>query len=182
MLSRIADRVEEGLIALLLAAMTVLTFVLTVLRYVFNSGLSWGLEATEYMFGWLLFIGIGYGVKVGSHIGVDVVVRRLSPRAQKTVGLLAVALALLYAGLMTYGGYVYVDKMHLLGVEAEEVPVPRWMLLVIVPVGMALMAIRVAQNGVAILRGRTASLKLADEASDMIEQFKSTEQPPEERR
>ncbi len=177
MLSRIIDRMEEGLIALLLAAMTVLTFVLTVLRYVFNSGLSWGLEATEYMFGWLIFIGIAYGVKVGSHIGVDVVVRRLSPSIQRIVGLLAVALALLYAGLMFYGGYVYVDTMYNLGVEAEEIPVPRWILLIIVPIGMAMMAFRVAQNGWAILRGEAVGLKLADEAGEMIEQFRTTDDP-----
>jgi len=175
MLSRIVDRVEEGLIALLLAAMTLLTFVLVILRYCFNSGLSWGLEATEYMFGWLIFIGIAYGVKVGSHIGVDVVVRRLSPGMQRVVGMLAVALALLYAALMCYGGYIYVDKMHLLGVEAEEIPVPRWILLIIVPIGMAMMAFRVAQNGWAILHGKAAGLKLADEAGEMIEQFKATE-------
>lgn len=181
MISRYFDRLEEGLIALLLATMTLLTFVQVVLRYVFNSGLSWALEATSYMFGWLIFIGIAYGVKVGSHIGVDVVVKRLSLTGQRVVGLLAVGLALLYAGLMFYGGYVYVDKMHTLGVEAEDIAIPRWILLIIVPIGMAAMFIRVLQSGWAILRGQEAGLKLADEAGEMIEQFRATEESPEHR-
>ncbi|MEO8559209.1 MAG: TRAP transporter small permease [Rhodospirillales bacterium] len=170
------------MIALLLATMTLLTFVQVVLRYVFNSGLSWALEATSYMFGWLIFIGIAYGVKVGSHIGVDVVVKRFGPTGQRIIGLLAVVLALLYAGLMFYGGYIYVDKMHILGVEAEDIPIPRWILLLIVPVGMAAMFIRVLQSGWAILRGDAAGLKLADEAGDMIEQFRATEEAPEQKR
>ena len=39
-------RVEEGLIAFILGVMTVLTFVQVVLRYVFNTGFVWQLEAT----------------------------------------------------------------------------------------------------------------------------------------
>jgi C4-dicarboxylate transporter DctQ subunit len=71
--------------------------------------------------------------------------------------------------------------MHTLGVEAEDVPVQRWILLIIVPIGMAVMAIRVAQSGWAILRGKEAGLKLADEAGEMIEQFRATEESPERR-
>ncbi len=43
-------RAEEGLIALILGLMTVLTFIQVVLRYVFNSGSIWQLEANFYLF------------------------------------------------------------------------------------------------------------------------------------
>jgi C4-dicarboxylate transporter DctQ subunit len=49
---RFINRLEEVLIAVLFAGMTVLTFIQVVLRYVFNSGLLRALEATTYMFGW----------------------------------------------------------------------------------------------------------------------------------
>jgi len=106
MLARAVERLEEGLIALLLALMTLITFTQVVMRYVFNDGLSWALEATMYMFGWLIFIGISYGVRISSHIGVDALVRLLPPAGQRYAGLLAIALSLLYAGLVLYGGYV----------------------------------------------------------------------------
>lgn len=175
MLGRLINRLEEGIIAFLLAAMTLLTFVQVVLRYVFNSGLSWALEATTYTFGWLIFFGISYGVKVGSHIGVDVAVRSLSPTLQKVVGLTAVGLSLLYAALMIYGGYNYVATMHMLGVEAEDLPIQRWLLVLIVPIGMALMFFRLAQNGWAILSGNATGVRLADEARETIEQFRATD-------
>ena len=72
-------RVEEGLIALILGVMTVLTFVQVVLRYVFNSGFIWQLEANFYLFSWLVMIGISYCVRVRAHIGVDAAVRLMSP-------------------------------------------------------------------------------------------------------
>src|SRR3546814_8791676 len=64
----------------LLAAMTLLTFTQVVLRYVFNSGWGWALEATTYMFGWLVLVGISYGIKVGFHIGIDAEIGRASCR------------------------------------------------------------------------------------------------------
>ena len=75
MISTVVNRLEEGIIALLLAAMTSLTFVNVIMRYVFNSGLTWALEITEFLFAWLILFGMSYGVKVGSHIGVDALVR-----------------------------------------------------------------------------------------------------------
>ena len=38
------ERLEEGLIAFLLAAMTLLTFVQVIARYVFNYSFVWALE------------------------------------------------------------------------------------------------------------------------------------------
>ncbi|HUW76916.1 MAG TPA: TRAP transporter small permease subunit [Gallionella sp.] len=62
-------RLDEWLIALLLAAMTLLTFVQVVLRYVFDSGFTWSLQLNTVMFAGMIFIGISYGVRVGAHIG-----------------------------------------------------------------------------------------------------------------
>ena len=50
------NRLEEGLMATLLALMTLLTFVQVVLRYAFNSGLVWSVEATSYSFAALVLI------------------------------------------------------------------------------------------------------------------------------
>lgn len=160
------NRLEEGLIALFLAGMTLLTFTQVVLRYVFNSGLLWALEGTTYLFAWMVLIGMSYGVRVGAHIGVDVIVRALPPAGRRAAGLLGVALALLYAGLMVYGATVYIEKMHMLGVDAEDIPVPRWMLGIILPISFGLLFIRLVQAAWAILSGKRELLTLADESQD----------------
>ena len=74
-------RLEEGLIALLLAVMTLITFTQVVARYVFNFSFVWALELVTYLFGFLIFLGMSYGVRVGSHIGVDALVKALKPKA-----------------------------------------------------------------------------------------------------
>jgi C4-dicarboxylate transporter DctQ subunit len=171
-MARIVAKLEEGVIAFLLAAMTILTFVQVVLRYGFNSGLFWALEATTYMFGWLVLFGMSYGVKVGSHIGVDVLVKLLPKAGQRAVGVAAGLLCMLYAAIVFYGGYVYAEKMHTLGVEAEDLPIQRWLLIIILPIGFGLLFLRLAQTTWRIVTGRQTGLRLADEAREAIEQLR----------
>src|SRR5690625_115330 len=61
-------RLEEWLISLLLAAMTVVTFVQVVARYLFGYSFSWAFELTTFFFGGVIFIGISYGIRVGAHM------------------------------------------------------------------------------------------------------------------
>ena len=86
--------IEEGAMAILLAFMTLLTFLQVVLRYVFNTGILWSLEATVYAFAALVVFGMSYGVRTQSHIAVDLVVSRLPPKLRHAAALLAVAFCL----------------------------------------------------------------------------------------
>ncbi|MEZ5876944.1 MAG: TRAP transporter small permease subunit [Tepidamorphaceae bacterium] len=65
------SRLEENIISALLAVITLVAFVQVVLRYGFNSGMQGALEFQRVMFAWLILFGMSYGVKIGSHLGVD---------------------------------------------------------------------------------------------------------------
>jgi C4-dicarboxylate transporter, DctQ subunit len=150
---RALDRVEGFLTAALLAAMTLLTFLQVVLRYVFNSGLVWLLEATVYLFGWLVLIGMAHGVRTGTHIAVDVITKHLSPAAQKAIALAAAALCLLYVALMFAGSWTLVQRLYTFGNLAHDIPLPRWALLSSLPIGFALLGLRLVQAAIEIARG-----------------------------
>lgn len=168
MLRSIVERTEEALLAILLAAMTILTFAQVVMRYVFNTGFFWALEATLYMFAWLVLLGIAYGIRTHSHIGVDLLAKSLPPMPRKAVGLLITALSLLYTGLMLWGSYKYLDRMKILGVEAEDLPIQRWVLGLCLVIGFVLVGIRLLEIGWQILTGRAKGFELADEAAEVI--------------
>jgi len=157
--------------AVLLAGMTLLTSTQVVLRYVFNSGLLWALEATTYMFAWLLLLGISYGVRVHAHLGVDAAVKLLPQRGQRVIGLLVIAICLVYAGYMLVGSWNYVARLHRIGVYAEDIRLPRWVLSSAMPIGFALFALRLLQVGWGIARGRESGVLVADEAKELVEEF-----------
>jgi C4-dicarboxylate transporter DctQ subunit len=148
------NRLEEGVLATLLALMTILTFAQVVLRYAFNSGLVWSLEATTYMFAALVLFGMSYGVRTQTHIAVDMLARRLPKRARKIVNLVAIAACLAYAVLMLYGSAVFIDRLMILGNHARDIPAPKWLLTATMPLGFTLLAFRFIEAGWQILRGK----------------------------
>lgn len=105
--SSFIDKIEETLIAVILGAMTVITFANVIARYFFNSNILWALEATVFLFGWLVLLGASYAVKKSAHLGVDAIVNLLSPSARRVMGLIAVACCLLFAFLFMKGSYDY---------------------------------------------------------------------------
>jgi C4-dicarboxylate transporter DctQ subunit len=162
------ERLEEGLIAFLLASMTVLTFAQVVARYVFNYSFVWVLELTTWLFAWLIFLGIPYGVRVGSHIGVDALVRRLGGRAARVAGAAAAALCLAYSLILLAGGWRYVERMYEIDILSQDLPVPQWMPRVVLILSFGLLALRFAQVLWRVVSGRDTRLHLGDEAAEAL--------------
>ena len=160
-------RLEEGLIAFLMAAMTITAFIQVVARYVFNYSFVWALELNGVFFAWLIFIGMSYGVRVGAHIGIDVVVRQLGPRAARAVGMVGAALCVAYALIVLVGGWRYVQKMYEVGIDMQDLPVQQWVPRSVVPLGFALLALRFGQAFVRLWRGEATRL-LSDEAEEAL--------------
>lgn len=104
---RIINEIEETLIAIILGAMTLITFTNVVLRYGFNTGLSWGLEVTAFLFAWLVLLGMSYAVKITAHLGVDAIINLLSPKARKVLVLISVTLCIIYSFLLLKGAWDY---------------------------------------------------------------------------
>ena len=104
---RFIDELEKTVIALLLGAMVLITFANVVLRYVFNTGLIWGLEMVSFLFAWLILFGVSYGVKISAHLGVDAVINLVSRDAKRILALISVAACLLYAVFLMKGAWDY---------------------------------------------------------------------------
>ncbi len=106
-LGRFVNELEETAIAVILGLMTLLTFVNVVLRYGFNTGVIWGLEAVTFLFAWLVLFGVSYAVKVTAHLGVDAVTSLLPTTVRRVLALIAAALCIFYAFLLFKGAWDY---------------------------------------------------------------------------
>ena len=175
------ERLEEWLIALLLAAMTCITFAQVVARYAFNYSFVWALELNTFLFAWLIFLGMAYGARVGAHIGVDALVKTLGPRAARATAMLACTLCMLYAAILFLGGWQYVAKMVEIGIEAQDLPIPQWVPRLVLPLGFALLFLRFAQLLYRLATGQSVRL-LGDEARDALQHRAHAEEPPAEAR
>lgn len=190
-LGRLVNEFEETLIALLLGAMTVITFVNVVARYVFNANVLWALEATVFLFAWLVLFGVSYCVKITAHLGVDALVNLCAAPVRRVVTLLALAACLAYAVLMLIGAWDYWIKFATTAsfLEVNDVPFPDWMQMAlgltdegeplydylpryipyfILPLGMALFLARLLEAGWDIVTGRRKLLIASHEVEDQL--------------
>lgn len=171
MLSRIVNRLEEGIISLLLVGMTLLVFVEVIFRFVFNMGFLWMQEITLLTSAWMVLIGASYVLKIGAHIGVDAVVRILSPTAQRWVSAFAAVLCLVYCGLFLYGGWLYLQKVYSIHLELEDVALQRWVAHSVLLIGFGLLSIRFLQLLWAFVTGKATGFRLTDEATEALKEL-----------
>ncbi len=155
MFLRILDRLEEVLIASLIAGATLVIFVAVAQRYmlgipflydlVYDINLTWAQELCIYMFVWMAKFGAAYGVRTGIHVGVDVIVNMLEPPARKRTilfGLLAGAFFTFVVGTM---GAKFVIELYPTDQVSPDMEMPRWIIFLCVPLGSYLMCFRFLQ-------------------------------------
>ena len=169
MIARFVTHLEEGIVSLLLVVMTLVVFVEVVLRFGFNTGMIWADEFVLHLSAWMVLLGASYGVKVGSHIGVDAVVRLLPTAAKRAVTLVAILLCLIYCWLFIQGSWVYLHKVYRIGLQLEDLPVEKWVAHSILLIGFVLLAIRFVFLGVHVLQGKSDTFGFADEAKEALE-------------
>ncbi len=180
MLSRIINNVEEVIIGIILASMTLLVFMEVVLRFGFGTGYMWAEELTLYLSAWMVLFGASYGIKVGSHIGVDALVKILPSKTRRIVSGVAVIACLIYTGLFMKGAWVYLSKIKMIGIEMEDLAIPKWMGESILFIGMALIAIRLLILLWAIIVGKADGFKLSDEAKESMHLAHEEDNPASE--
>ena len=186
---RFVDWVEETLIALLLAAMTIITFSNVVARYVFNDNILWALEVTVYLFAWLVLLGASYAVKKHIHIGVDVLVANAPPLARKVLTVIAVLCCLAFSLLLLKGSwdywYPFATKRAFLVTEDVPMPeflqflsdsmnegeryekLPRFIPYFALPLGMALLTLRYLVLTWEVITGKVDSIIASHEAEEV---------------
>ncbi len=170
MFMRILNRAEEGIISILLLTTTLLVFVDVVMRFGFSAGFMWSQELTLHMSGWFVLFGASYGVKVGSHIGMDAFVKLFPAMGRRILTGLACILAITYCGLIIYGSWVYTKKMHMIGLELEDMPIHEWLANgVPLIIGFGFLTIRLLIVLKGVITGEVDGFKHADEAKDSME-------------
>jgi TRAP-type C4-dicarboxylate transport system permease small subunit len=81
--ARILNKILKTMISILVLTMVALVFFNVVLRYAFNSGITWSEEMSRYIFVWIVFLGAIVAYKEKAHLGVDLLVGALPRLGQK---------------------------------------------------------------------------------------------------
>ena len=140
--------------------MVVVTFVIVVMRYVFDAGAVWLQESVVWMHAVVFMIGAAYTLQQDEHVRVDIFYRAMSERRRAWVDLLGTLLFLL--PLCSFLGYKASDFVAVSWQLAESSREPGGMpypfvpllksVLVIMPLLLALQGVSILVRALRVLR------------------------------
>ena len=139
LIKKISDIIDKGAIfvaVILLAAMTVVTFLQIIFR-VFFSALVWSEEASRYLMIWLTFIGASCVHKRAGHIAITFIQDLLPEKPKKLLQLLVHLLTLFAFGVVVHFGITYINLVGNQLSAAMRIPM-RYMYIAM-PLGAGLM-------------------------------------------
>jgi C4-dicarboxylate transporter DctQ subunit len=152
---RILDRLEEILIASLIAAATLVIFAAVVQRFAvgvsflypffYKINLTWAQELCIYMFIWMAKFGAAYGVRTGIHVGVDVLVNQLNATWRKKVVLFGLLCGALFTAIVGTMGAKFVIELYPTDQTSPDLEIPSWLVYLCIPLGSYLMCFRFLQ-------------------------------------
>ncbi|MCL6611681.1 MAG: TRAP transporter small permease [Peptococcaceae bacterium] len=140
-----------------LALTVCVVFLQVIMRYVFNSSLSWSEELTRYVFVWQIWLGASLGVREGKHIRVEIIYRYLKGKKKYAVDLAAIIVWFAFCLFLAVNGtYLVLDLMRKNSLSAA-MEIPMYAAYASVPVGSGIMGLRllpqIYDRVVALTRG-----------------------------
>src|SRR5471030_1337808 len=105
MFSRLLVRSLEWLLIAILSLMVILVFGNVVLRYGFNSGITFSEEVSRFLFIWMVFLGSVLMLRDNGHLGVHTLTKLLPLGGKKACKLLSEVTTLACCVLLSIGAW-----------------------------------------------------------------------------
>ena len=164
-ISSIIDRISIAIgrtAAWLTLAMVLVTFLIVVMRYVFDSGFIWLQESLVWMHAAVFMLGAAYTLQMEEHVRVDIFYRDMNERRRALVNFFGVLLfvfplcAFFVVTALSYAGASW--SLHEISLNAGGLPYPAIPLLktvlIIMPVAVALQGLSLLLRSLRTIRAR----------------------------
>ncbi len=104
------------------------------------------------------FLGLAYVLRKGEHIRVQLVLDRLGTAARRYVEFVSLILATLFVGYLAYYAIKLLYQTYIFGeYTLGLVPIPKWMPMTFMTVGIVVLFIALLDELIAMIRGRNPS-------------------------
>ncbi|MDR0666128.1 MAG: TRAP transporter small permease [Campylobacteraceae bacterium] len=124
-----------------------LAFINVVLRYVFDGGLSWAGEMTNYLFIWSALFGAAYGFKKGIHISVTILLHLFPVKIAKLFVIFSSAFSCLFLLFMAYyGGEILLLTASFGETSPDLWNLPIWIPMIVLPLSFAAASFRAGEK------------------------------------
>ena len=145
-LDHLLDTYETASFVLLLSAMTFVVFIQVICRYILQASLPWSEEVSRYCMIYTVFIGVGAGLKAGTHTGVDALITVLPSFIRWWVIMIKKALCFALSAIFLVLSTEVVVKLFQSGQKSATLFIPIAFAYLAMPLGFLGGTVRSLQN------------------------------------
>ena len=153
---KIDDNFEEYLVMFLMLVMIITAFAQVIFRFVIQMSLDWSEELARYAFLWCMFISAGMAVKHRRHIKVEFIMEMLPKKVRFGLEIISDLIWMAFCLLLVKDGFGLLEFVKTQVSPSMEVPFKY--IYTSLPVGAALMFLRLLQQMVRRFRGGDAGV------------------------
>jgi C4-dicarboxylate transporter DctQ subunit len=136
MQEKIFDRIISRIICILFLVMVICIFLGVINRAVIRASIPWTEEVARYAMIWMTFLSIGIGLKRGAHIGVEILVSKLTPSRRNLVNIFAISLLILFSLVIIITSFNIIKIQINSEQTSAALGLPMFVPYLAIPVGM----------------------------------------------
>ena len=140
------EDLEESLLMILLVAISVVMMAQVVMRYFFRQSMSWPEEFCRFCFVYSGFLSMGYCVRKGKMLKVDILVTFFPKFLQNILDLVGRVVTLLFFGYLGFYAYQATMNSYRGGMTSPAMEIPMWIIYAAVLIGSTLGFVRQIQD------------------------------------
>jgi TRAP-type C4-dicarboxylate transport system permease small subunit len=132
--------VRKGVVAVAGTCLALLMFLVAadvIGRYVFNRPIPGGYELVEYLMAIVVPLGVAFCAEQKSHVGVDLLVERLSAKSRRVVDGVTQLATVLLGCVLVWQTWVAVPDSYASGLKSAVLQIPVYPFVLAVGVGAA---------------------------------------------
>ena len=136
----------ETLLMIMLVAISVVMMAQVVMRYFFRQSMSWPEEFCRFCFVYSGFLSMGYCVRKGKMLKVDILVTFFPKFLQNILDLVGRVVTLLFFGYLGFYAYQATMNSYRGGMTSPAMEIPMWIIYAAVLIGSTLGFVRQIQD------------------------------------
>ena len=138
------NKIEESILILSLIINVIIVFAQVIMRYFFNTSITWSEELSRYIFIWQVWLGTSIAFVEEQHINVDLIYSLIkSKKGQKFIDIFRYVVWLLFNLYLIKVGFELVNSMAARNALSSGMRIPLVYVYSVLPISAILLSIRI---------------------------------------
>lgn len=133
--------------------MTLIICYAVVGRFILHRPIGWSEEISMYLMVWAVFLGAAFTLKEDAHIGVDILISRVTPRIKNIFLFFHYGVGIVFFAILFYTGIETVVWSFKMGSRSMAIEFPLHLAQLSVPVGSVILMLQCVHKMIVLRRG-----------------------------